>query len=102
MKQNGQWLSHVCTRSNTGLASSRPSRAPPQLELDVRPVDVQLVRDDVAQRLAVDADDLVARGDARAGGERFRRDGDDAGGRHGEPGYGGAVATLGPCPVPPP
>ena len=28
MKQNGQWLSHVRTRSNTALASSRPSGAP--------------------------------------------------------------------------
>jgi len=28
MKQNGQWLSHVRTRSNTALARSRPSGAP--------------------------------------------------------------------------
>ena len=28
MKQNGQWLSHVRTRSNTALCSSTPSGAP--------------------------------------------------------------------------
>ena len=64
MKQNGQWLSQVRTRSNTALASSRPSGAPAalstttellepaaaQLELDTRLVGLDLVADDVAQR----------------------------------------------------
>ena len=58
MKQNGQWLSHVRTRSNTALASSRPSGAPAafstthdalepaaaHLELDARAVGLELVR----------------------------------------------------------
>src|SRR5437016_1155854 len=33
MKQNGQWLSHVCTRSNTALVNSRPSGAPSGLSI---------------------------------------------------------------------
>ncbi len=75
MKQNGQWLSQVRTRSNTALASSTPSGAPvglvdhdrararpaADLELDARPVDLELVRDDVAEILAVDREHLVAR-----------------------------------------
>ena len=64
MKQNGQWLSHVRTRSNTALASSTPSGSPArllhrdvplepaatQLELDERLVGLDLVPDDVAHR----------------------------------------------------
>src|SRR6478609_11326910 len=36
MKQNGQWLSHVRTRSNTALARSRPSGAPAALSTVTR------------------------------------------------------------------
>ena len=63
MKQNGQWLSQVRTRSNTALSSSRPSGtpasfstpdlalepAPAQLDLDHGLVGLHLVADDVPQ-----------------------------------------------------
>ena len=69
MKQNGQWLSQVRTRSKTALAEPSPSGAPgafshddptlepaaSHLELDLRLVGVELVADDVAHHLTVDA-----------------------------------------------
>ena len=62
MKQNGQWLSQVRTRSNTALSSSSAERlarglldphelleaAASDLELDTRLVGLDLVADDVA------------------------------------------------------
>ena len=58
MKQNGQWLSHVRTRSNTALGELEAERracglvddhelleaAPADLELDARLVGLDLVR----------------------------------------------------------
>ena len=74
MKQNGQWLSHVCTRSKIACDSSRPSCAPSALcttsccsrpprltsRSTIGAVDLQLVRDHVPELLAVDGQDLVA------------------------------------------
>ena len=102
MKQNGQWLSQVCTRSNTALASSSPSGAPAGLSTRIvrsRPprrtssstvglVGLQLVADDVAKILTVDGDDLVAREQPRLRGVRFGGDGNDTGRRHDRPVYG--------------
>ena len=69
MKQNGQWLSQVRTRSNTALGELEAERrarglvdhdaalepAAADLELDARLVGLELVPDDVAHDLAVDA-----------------------------------------------
>ena len=52
--------------------------AAPDLELDTRPVGLELVRDDVAEILAVDRDDLVAGDDAGARGRGSGRDSDDS------------------------
>ena len=96
MKQKGQWLSQVRTRSKTALASSRPSGSPAgfstttdalepaatELELDVGLVGLQLVADDVAHRLAVDAEELVAGRESRRRSRRAGRDRHHSGGRH--------------------
>ena len=81
MKQNGQWLSHVRTRSNTALASSTPSGAPvglvaPRRCARARPAALRARRAAPSacswyamtsrRSLAVDREDLVAGGDARA------------------------------------
>ena len=82
MKQNGQWLSQVRIRSNTALVELHAERravglvdlddplqtAPPEVELDVRTVGLELVRDHVADRLAVDREHLVAHDHARERG----------------------------------
>ena len=97
MKQNGQWLSQVRTRSNTALASSSPSGlagalvddhlalepAAPQLELDVWLVGLDLVLDDVAHRLAVEREELVAGEEPRGVRRGAGRDRHHTGGRHG-------------------
>ena len=96
MKQNGQWLSQVRTRSNTALVELDAERrafglvdlhdplhaAPPQVELDVRAVDLDLVRDDVADDLAVDREHLVAHDHARPCGRGSGRDGINTSGGH--------------------
>ena len=96
MKQNGQWLSQVCTRSKTACASSSPSgapsalshhelllqAAPPDLEVDLGAVGVDLVGDHVAELLAVDGQDLVAGGDPGLVRRRPGRDGKNASGGH--------------------
>jgi 4-hydroxy-3-methylbut-2-en-1-yl diphosphate reductase len=56
--------------------------AAPKFELDERSVDVDLVRDDVAQRLAVHREHFVARDDSGPRREGFGRDGQNASGRH--------------------
>ena len=56
--------------------------APPEVELDVRAVDLDLVRDDVAHHLAVDREHLVAHDHARERGRGSGRDGINAGSGH--------------------
>ena len=56
--------------------------APPHLEVDLGPVGVQLVRDHVAELLAVDGEDLVSRGDAGLLRRGSGRDGKNSSGRH--------------------
>ena len=96
MKQNGQWLSQVCTRSNTACASSRPSgapsalshdellleAAPPHFEVDLGAVGLDLVRDHVAELLAVDGQNLVAGRDSGLLRRGSGRDGKNASGGH--------------------
>ena len=96
MKQNGQWLSHVRTRSNTGPVSAAPRGSPArfsithlplepaasQLQLDDGLVDLELITDDVAHGLTVDGTELVAgaeSGEIRRGTGRNRL---DTGSRH--------------------
>ena len=111
MKQNGQWLSQVRTRSNTALVELEAERravglvdlddplqpAPAQLELDVRAVGLELVRDHVAHRLAVDREHLVADDDARPRGRGSGRDGIDAGSGHEARIRGRPATSLVPC-----
>ena len=96
MKQNGQWLSQVRTRSNTALSRSRPSDAPGGLldqhellepatadfELDGGLVGLDLVPDDVAHHLAVEREQLVAGKQPGGISRRAGRDRHHAGGRH--------------------
>ncbi len=56
--------------------------APPQVELDVRAVDLELVGDDVPDDLAVDREHLVAHDHARPRGRGSGRDGINTSGRH--------------------
>ncbi len=56
--------------------------APAQVELHVRAVDLDLVRDDVAEYLAVDREHLVAHDDARLRGRRSGRDSINSGSGH--------------------
>ena len=69
--------------------------AAPDLELDVRLVDLELVLDHVADELAVEAEELVAGPEPRTVGRRTRRDRHHTaarpacvGGGHGTPVYG--------------
>ena len=66
------------------------------LELDTRTVGVQLVRDHVAEVVAVDQHDLVARVDARERGRGSGRDGDDSCGGHVRKCTGGPPANTAP------
>ena len=109
MKQNGQWLSQVRTRSNTALASSRPSGAPAafstthellepaaaDLELDARLVGLDLVADDVAHRLAVEREQLVTGEEPGGSCRRAGRDRHHTGGRHRAQSTGSASARTG-------
>ena len=95
MKQNGQWLSQVRTRSNTALVELEAERrargllddhellepAAPDLELDARLVGLDLVADDVAHRLTVEREELVAGEEPRGVGGRTGRDRHHTGGR---------------------
>ena len=99
MKQNGQWLSHVRTRSNTALVEVEPERrarglldqhellepAAADLELDARLVGLDLVPDDVAHHLAVEREQLVT--------------GEEPGGSAGEPGATATTRAVGIAPV---
>ena len=113
MKQNGQWLSQVRTRSNTALASSSPSgapsalstarlpleAAPPHVELDLGAVDLQLV----ARSRRGAASPLTARisspaSDARLLRRGSGRDSKNTSGGHAARLRGRPAITLGPCP----
>ncbi len=96
MKQNGQWLSQVRTRSNTALGEIEPQGrarglvdrhellepAPADLELDARLVGLDLVSDDVAHHLAVEREQLVTGEEPGGSCRRAGRDRHHTGGRH--------------------
>ena len=96
MKQNGQWLSHVRTRSNTALASSRPSGAPSALSTTTSrsrpprrsssstrgPSACSWYAMTSRRSSPLTVDDLVARVDTRVARRGSGRDGDDSCGGH--------------------
>ena len=97
MKQNGQWLSQVRHAVEHRALEVEPERragvlldhhelleaAAADLELDARLVGLDLVADDVAHRLAVEREQLVAGEEPGGVGRRAGRDRHHTGGRHG-------------------
>src|ERR1039458_3803095 len=98
MKQNGQWLSQVRTRSKTAEATKSPSGSPsalwttttaaagggtPDEQRDVPRVGELLVPDDVGRSRAVHLDEPIALRDAGGVGGRALDDGRDDGVFHG-------------------